>query len=108
MKRRSVLRATLPLLMARPGMLSAQAPARSVKVGFLLGAAPDSITTRTPIEPFVRGPREGGFAEGRNLVIDYRWAEGKPERLPGLIAALLARGCTSWPMCRADRSLMQA
>jgi putative ABC transport system substrate-binding protein len=90
MNRRSMLHAALPLLAAWPGMLSAQAPARSVKVGFLLGAAPDPVTTRTLIEPFVQGLREAGFAEGRNLVIDYRWAEGKAERFPGLIAALLA------------------
>lgn len=42
------------------------------------------------IDPFVQGLREAGFVEGHNLVIDYRSAEGKPERLPGLLAELLA------------------
>jgi putative tryptophan/tyrosine transport system substrate-binding protein len=46
--------------------------------------------TRDVIEPFVQGLREAGFVEGRNLVIDTRWAEGKPERLPALVAELLA------------------
>ncbi len=90
MKRRSMLHAALPLLAAWPRLLPAQAPARSARVGFVLGAAPHPATTRDIIEPFVHGLREAGFVEGRNLVIDYRWAEGKPERLPALVAELLA------------------
>jgi putative ABC transport system substrate-binding protein len=90
MKRRSILHAALPLLAAWPRTLPAQAPARSARIGILFGAAPNPIGTATIIEPFVQGLREGGFIEGRNLVIDYRWAEGKPERLPALLAELLA------------------
>lgn len=92
MKRRTILKAALPLLPACPGRLpaQAQAQARSARVGFLLGAAPHPATTRDVIEPFVQGLREAGFVEGRNLLIDYRWAEGKPERIPGLVAELLA------------------
>jgi len=88
MKRRSILRAALPLLTAWPGTLPAQV--RSARVGFLLGAAPHPATTNAVIEPFVQGLREGGFIEGRNVVIDYRWAEGKTERNPALLAELIA------------------
>jgi len=90
MKRRGVLHATLPLLAAWPRWLPAHAAARSARVGFLLGGAPDPATTRYVIDPFVQGLREAGFVEGRNLAIDYRWAEGKPERLLALAAELLA------------------
>lgn len=90
MKRRRVLNAAA--LAAWPSLLGAQAPApaRSARVGFLAGAAPNPAGMRFVIDPFVQGLREAGFVEGRNLVIDYRWAEGKPERLPALVAELLA------------------
>ena len=90
MRRRALLRAALPMAAAWPPMLLAQAPPRSVRVGFLPGAAPSPSTSRHVVDPFIQGLREAGFVEGRNLVIDYRWTEGKPERLPGLVAELLA------------------
>jgi putative tryptophan/tyrosine transport system substrate-binding protein len=40
-------------------------------------------------DAFVEGLRERGWIEGRNLVIEYRWAEGKPDRLPGLAEELV-------------------
>ena len=42
------------------------------------------------IEPFRQGLRDLGYEEGRNITIEYRWAEGKYERLPALIAELVA------------------
>ena len=41
--------------------------------------------------PFREGLRELGYVEGQNIVIEYRWAEGKYERFPALIAELLAQ-----------------
>jgi putative ABC transport system substrate-binding protein len=90
MKRRRVLNAAALVLAAWPPMLPAQAPPRTARVAFLLGAAPNPFTTRDIVEPFVHSLSAAGFIAGRNLVIDYRWAEGKPERLPGLLAELLA------------------
>src|SRR6516225_6843962 len=45
------------------------------------------------IDGFRRGMRELGWVEGENLVIEYRYADGHPERLPDLVAAL-ARGAS--------------
>jgi ABC-type uncharacterized transport system substrate-binding protein len=42
------------------------------------------------VGPFRDGLRELGYQEGRDIVIEYRWAEGKYERFPALVAELLA------------------
>jgi putative tryptophan/tyrosine transport system substrate-binding protein len=57
------------------------------RIGFL-GAAYSS-TNSARIEGFRQGLRDLGYVEGKNIVIEYRWAEGKSERLPDLAADLV-------------------
>src|SRR5262249_51441347 len=58
-------------------------------VGFLSGASP------TPFRPFVgafrQGLNEAGYVEGRNVTIEFRWAEGAYEQLPVLASDLIGR-----------------
>jgi putative tryptophan/tyrosine transport system substrate-binding protein len=77
---------TLSLILA-PLAVEAQQAAKVARIGWLalnLAAAP-----HVP-EAFRQGLRDLGYVEGRNVVIEYRDAEGKPERLPALAAELVA------------------
>src|SRR5258708_1630879 len=66
----------------------AQQPALPI-VGFLSQASPQPYANFVPA--FVRGLAETGYAEGKNVALDYRWAEGREERLLALAADLVAR-----------------
>jgi putative ABC transport system substrate-binding protein len=58
-------------------------------VGFLSTRSPeDSVHL---VDAFRRGLKEGGFVEGQNLAIEFRWARGEFERLPAMVADLLSR-----------------
>jgi putative ABC transport system substrate-binding protein len=64
----------------------AQSDGKVYRIGFLWDSPavfPESI------EAFRQGLRELGYVEGRNLTIEYRWAEGKPERMRGLAEELV-------------------
>jgi putative ABC transport system substrate-binding protein len=58
-------------------------------VGFLYSAAPDAFAPY--VAAFRQGLKEVGYIEGQNVTIEYRWAEGQYERLPGMAADLVRR-----------------
>jgi putative ABC transport system substrate-binding protein len=58
-------------------------------IGFLHSATPDSYAPMTAA--FRKSLSEAGYFEGQNVTIEYRWAEGHLERLPGLAADLVRR-----------------
>src|SRR4030095_3772095 len=68
-------------------MARAQQPTKIPRIGFLSAVSPSSISPRT--EAFRQGLRELGYVEGKSIVIEYRWAEGKCDRLPDLAAELV-------------------
>ncbi|MDR6858922.1 ABC transporter substrate-binding protein [Variovorax guangxiensis] len=80
---------TAVALVAAPWAALAQSVARKARIGFLSGARLGPESTRGMVEPFQRGMRELGNVEGQNLTIEFRWADGKQERLPELLAELL-------------------
>ena len=66
----------------------AQQPKKVPRIGYLSGNFPSSESVRT--EAFLQGLRELGYVEGKNIVMEYRFADGKLDRLP-LLAAELVR-----------------
>jgi len=58
-------------------------------IGFLSGRSP--YESRTVVGPFGQGLAETGYFESKNVIIEYRWAEGRYDRLPGLAAELVSR-----------------
>ena len=87
MDRRSFL-GTLAIL-ATPLVAEAQQAGKVFRVGFL--GSVSAATNKDRLEAFRQGLRDLGYAEGRNILIDYRWAEGDYERLPGLARELVGR-----------------
>jgi putative ABC transport system substrate-binding protein len=85
MNRRAFLRALSGSLLAAPLAAEAQPAAKIARIGWLNLAGGPHLP-----EAFRQGLRDLGYVEGRNLVIEYRNAEGKPERLPALAAELVA------------------
>ena len=70
-----------------PLAADAQPVAKVPRVGYVLGASP--ATAGHLAQAFVQGLRELGYVESQNITIEYRWAEGKLERLPDLVADLI-------------------
>lgn len=94
--RTGILTVVLTVLAALP-VADAQAAGTVPKVAYLSA----SSTATGSNEPFRQGLREPGYVEGRNILIEYRWADGRFDRLPALAAELVRRrvnviGWASW------------
>ena len=81
-----IVTVALSMLIGLPGAQSQ--PARGVhRIAFLGSTSQTGYASQ--LEAFRVGLRDRGYVEGRNLVIEFRWAEGKLERLPDLAAELV-------------------
>jgi putative ABC transport system substrate-binding protein len=75
-------------LLAAPRGARAQQARKAHRIGFLGNST--AAFEANLVGPFREGLRELGYVEGRDLVIEYRWAEGHYDRFPALIAELIA------------------
>jgi putative tryptophan/tyrosine transport system substrate-binding protein len=79
---------TLGCLLGPPAA-QAQQTGKLHRIGFL-GNSTAALEANL-VGPFREGLRDLGYVEGQNVLIEYRWAEGKYERFPALIAELIAQ-----------------
>jgi putative ABC transport system substrate-binding protein len=86
--RRTVVMSAAALL-AAPVASFAQQPPKIWRIGFLSAATGSSA--QGSLDAFRRGLNELGYVEGRNFIVESRWAEGKLDRLPALVADMLAQ-----------------
>ena len=75
------------MLFALGGSAEAQQPARIHRIGILIPTSASFLSAR--VEALRQGLRELGYVEGKNIFIEYRYADGKPERMPDLAAELV-------------------
>ena len=77
---------------ALPLIAVAQQPAKMARVGWVSVAGPEEGETSAFFDEFLRGLRDLGYIEGRNLIIEARWAHGDPNRLVDLAHDLVRLG----------------
>jgi putative ABC transport system substrate-binding protein len=86
MRRRQFLARLGGAAIAWPLPVDAQRRTQRPRVGVLIFSNPH---TDPNTQSFVRGLRDLGYVDGQNIAIEYRYAEGKPERFPELVAELV-------------------
>jgi putative tryptophan/tyrosine transport system substrate-binding protein len=77
---------------AWPLNVKAQQPAATPVIGYLSPGSAKGFATR--LAAFRQGLQEAGYREGENIAIEYRWAEGRNDRLPALASDLVGRRVT--------------
>lgn len=85
MRRRTVIAALGGAAVAWPMAAHAQQPRKNPRLGILLFNSPQI----DPIGPLLQGLQSLGYVDGKSIAIEYRYAEGKAERLPGLASELV-------------------
>ncbi len=87
MERRAFLAGMGAALLTTPLAADAQQTGKVARIGYLGPTSPSSSSSL--LDAFRQGLRELGWVEGQNIVIDYRFAEGRYDRLPDLAAELV-------------------
>src|SRR5262245_43297303 len=89
MRRREFITGIAGSTVAWPLAALAQQPAKLPTIGFVGGESPEAYAVM--LRAFRVGLTATGFTEGHNVAIEYRWAEGRNDKLPELTADLVSR-----------------
>jgi len=87
MRKRGIGIPLYALFFALCSFASAQQPPKIPRIGFLSAQSESRSADRA--EAFRQGLRDLGYAPGKNILIEYRWADGNSDRLPGLADELV-------------------
>jgi putative ABC transport system substrate-binding protein len=87
MNRRTAIRRLAIFFLTTASLASAQQPKKVPRIGYLSSA--DAARDSARSEPIRLALRTLGYIEGQNIAIEYRYAEGKTDRLPELAAELV-------------------
>src|SRR5258705_2595463 len=87
MKKKITVFALSAMLFALCSSAQAQQPGKVPRIGFLESSTPSDSALR--LEAFLQEMRKLGWMEGKNIAIEYRYAEGKRDRFPELLADLV-------------------
>src|ERR1043166_7654913 len=82
--------ALLLFVLTSPLIANAQQPSTAARIGFLWTSSPEA--TSECVDAFRQGLHEAGYAEGRNIAIEQRWAADAVQRLGGLATELVGLG----------------
>ena len=88
MGKRTFPLAVVILLLALSFPARAQQPNKVPRIGFVTGSG-DPNKPGALVEAFQQGLRDLGYVEGKNILVEYRYIEGKRDRIPGLVAELV-------------------
>ena len=78
------------LLLALSFCAQAQQPQKTLRIGYLSGRGNPTPSTPDPnAEAFRQGLRDLGYIEGKNMLVEYRYAGSKEDRIPSLVAELV-------------------
>ncbi len=87
MNRRIAIRRLATVFLTTASLAQAQQPKKVSRIGHLVGGNAAGESARA--EAIRLALRERGYIEGQNIATEYRYAEGKPDRLPELAAELV-------------------
>jgi putative ABC transport system substrate-binding protein len=88
MDKRILVSLAAVIVMAFASQADAQQSGKIPRVGILLPSAP-ADTPAANLEAFLQGLRDLGYVEGRNIILEYRWAENREDQYPPLVADLI-------------------
>jgi putative ABC transport system substrate-binding protein len=106
MNRRTAIRRLATFFLTTASLAHAQQPKKVPRIGYLSPLEPASDFAR--VEAIRLALRERGYIEGQNIATEYRYAEGKPDRYPELLAELVRLKVDIIVVAGGDRSIRAA